>query len=218
MDETALQQSLLNAKRFMEHEKMQTESSVSEKALRQPTQVMESSVSQPINPMPHNTPIPSQTPAPSPVDLNPHSKITKKSIMDSRLPNAIKKAMIENPIPDLNAGASLNPSFINEVAQKMNSANYSVDGMRQNSNSNIKSTLKENAPQTPPIPPPVVPIVLSSLKAEIKSLITESLDELIEAKVNKLLLKSTNIKENIQLRVGSKIFTGKLSKVKTLKS
>ena len=108
-----------------------------------------------------------------------------------------------------------------EVAQKMNSQDYSIEGMRQQSNSNMKTPLMENNTQPSPIPPPSssqVSIESSSIKSEIKSLIKESLDELIEAKINKALLGSTNIKENLQLRVGNKLFTGKLSKVKTLKS
>ena len=113
---------------------------------------------------------------------------------------------------------------MNEVAEKMNNQDYSVDGMRQQSNSNIpnipnlSNVIKENNTQPSPIPPPQTSFESSSLKSEIKSMITETLDELIEAKINKALLGSTNIKENLALRVGNKVFTGKLSKVKTLKS
>ena len=56
-----------------------------------------------------------------------------------------------------------------------------------------------------------------SLKDEIKLMISESLDEIIESKVNKLLIESKNIKENLQFRIGGKVFTGKISKVKTIK-
>ena len=48
-------------------------------------------------------------------------------------------------------------------------------------------------------------------------MISESLDEIIESKVNKLLIESKNIKENLQFRIGGKVFTGKISKVKTIK-
>ena len=57
-----------------------------------------------------------------------------------------------------------------------------------------------------------------SLKDEIKLMISESLDELVESKVNKLLTESKNIKENLQFRIGGKIFTGKISKVKSIVS
>jgi len=222
MDETTLQQSLVNAARFMNHDKLQTESTVSKKAVIPETPSIPQSMGsrQPVNPMPHNTP-PMQAgsiPQQQPMDLKPHSKLTRKSIMGSNLPEAVKQAMIENPIPDINTGANLSPQFMNEVAQKMNNQDYSVDGMRQQSNSNISNIIKENNSQPSPIPPPQVPLESSSLKSEIKAIITETLDELIEAKINKALLVSTNIKENLTLRVGNKVFSGKLSKVKTLKS
>ena len=235
MDETTLQQSLLTARRFMNHDKLQTESSVSKKStIPQSTPIPESVVSrqpvsqQPVNPMPHNTPPGTQQfeqpRSAAQMDLKPHSKLTRKSIMSSNLPDAVKKAMIDNPIPDINTGANLSPQFMNEVAEKMNNQDYSVDGMRQQSNSNIpnipnlSNVIKENNTQPSPIPPPQTSFESSSLKSEIKSMITETLDELIEAKINKALLGSTNIKENLALRVGNKVFTGKLSKVKTLKS
>ena len=222
MDETTLQQSLLTARRFMNHDKLQTESSVSKKStIPQSTPIPESVVSQqPVNPMPHNTPPGTQQfeqpRSAAQMDLKPHSKLTRKSIMSSNLPDAVKKAMIDNPIPDINTGANLSPQFMNEVAEKMNNQDYSVDGMRQQSNSNIpnipnlSNVIKENNTQPSPIPPPQTSFESSSLKSEIKSMITETLDELIEAKINKALLGST--------RVGNKVFTGKLSKVKTLKS
>ena len=117
MDETTLQQSLISARRFMNHDKLQTESSVSRKEFipEHSSNSQSMSAQPPINPMPHNTP---QTPqasyqptSPSQMDLNPHSKLTRKSILSSKLPDAVKTAMINNPIPDINTGANLSPQF-----------------------------------------------------------------------------------------------------------
>ena len=51
----------------------------------------------------------------------------------------------------------------------------------------------------------------SSLKKVIKECVKEVISE------NDLLIEKTNIKENLQLRVGNKIFIGNIKSVKTVK-
>jgi hypothetical protein len=108
----------------------------------------------------------------------------------------------------------------------MNDDRYSVDSMRNTSNSSVNTIpqpIQEHRTVTPTqnnlIPSPTnLPssIDVMSLKDEIKLMISESLDELVESKVNKLLTESKNVKENLQFRIGGKIFTGKISKVKSI--
>ena len=225
-DLTSLETSLLAAKQFMNHEKLQKGVDVMSPQNTRPVQESASV------PFPQNTPQGGQPSnmahrTPSAPNMQPHSNLTEESIRKSGLPDAIKEAMISHPIPDINSGADLNPDFIDRVSKKMNSSSFSVGGMRNTANSTIQAPqshqqqpLMESQPttRTSPIPSPTRNMDSSDLKSEIKALISESLDELIESKVNKMLVESKNIKENIHFRVGNKVFTGKISKVKTLKS
>tara|TARA_R110000824_G_scaffold216470_1_gene403108 strand:- start:389 stop:556 length:168 start_codon:yes stop_codon:yes gene_type:complete len=54
------------------------------------------------------------------------------------------------------------------------------------------------------------------MKSVIKETIKESLEEMVENKVRDIL-EETNINENLSLRVGNKIFFGKINKVKSVK-
>ena len=217
-DLTSLETSLLAAKQFMNHDKLQ-KGVDSNNVMSQNSIPVQESVSVPF---PQNTP---QGPPSNMAHRAPHSNLTEESIRNSNLPSAIKEAMISHPIPDINTGADLNPDFIDRVAKKMNSSDFSIQGMRNTANSTIQSQqtqqpLMESQPttRTSPIPSPTRNMDSSDLKSEIKALISESLDELLESKVNKMLMESKNVKETIHFRVGNKVFTGKISKVKTLKS
>mgnify|MGYP003642993339 CR=1 FL=1 len=72
--------------------------------------------------------------------------------MSSHLPDAIKKMMIDNPIPDPIPTPNLSEEFINNVSKKMNSKEYSVDNMRNNSNSNVISENNVKVKSKDPIP------------------------------------------------------------------
>ena len=227
-DLTSLETSLLAAKQFMNHEKLQTGVGTNETMAPQSTRPIQETVNIPAQ-FPQNTqqhqPVNMAQRPPSPPNMSPHSNLTEESIRQSNLPSAIKEAMINHPIPDINTGADLNPDFIDRVSKKMNSDDFSIQGMRNTANSTIQAQqtqqpLRESKPQVKksPIPSPTITMDSSDLKNEIKTLISESLDELIENKVNKMLMESKNVKESIHFRVGNKIFTGKISKVKTLKS
>tara|TARA_R110001592_G_scaffold152414_2_gene379941 strand:+ start:5810 stop:6487 length:678 start_codon:yes stop_codon:yes gene_type:complete len=223
-DLSTLETSLLAAKQFMNHEKLQKGVDVNTRMAPQHSMPVQEAVSAPV-PFPQNTPQPSNMAqrAPSAPNMKPHANLTEESIRKSNLPSAIKEAMISHPIPDINTGADLNPDFIDRVAKKMNSDNFSIQGMRNTANSTIQAPtpIMESRPTTSkpsPIPSPTRNMDTSDLKSEIKALISESLDELIDNKINKVLMESKNVKENIHFRVGNKIFTGKISKVKTIKS
>ncbi len=224
-DLTSLETSLLAAKQFMNHDKLQKGIDPNSRMAPQHNIPVQESVSAPV-PFPQNTPqhqptnMAQRTPAPP--NMKPHANITEESIRKSNLPPAIKEAMISHPIPDIQTGADLNSDFINKVAKKMNSEQFSVQGMRNTANSSLSTPqpIMESrpTPKASPIPSPTRNMDSSDLKNEIKSLISQSLDELIENKINKVLMESKNVKENKHLTEGNKNFKGKISKVKTLKS
>ena len=64
----------------------------------------------------------------------PKAGLSVDKINSSNLPDAIKRAMIENPIPDVAqfTAPQLDENFINKVSQKMKSEEFSIKGMRLN--------------------------------------------------------------------------------------
>ena len=162
--------------------------------------------------MSHNIPTPS-TP-----NMNPKANMSEESIRNSKLPDAIKQAMIDNPIPDVSPTPNLSESFMDKVSQKMNSEQYSVQNMRTTANSNVgkiniptRNVVKESKD---PIPSPFeTPSVDSDL---LKDTIKECIKEIMVEE--NILMESKNIKENLQIRVGNKIFTGNIKSIKSIKS
>ena len=160
----------------------------------------------------------SQIPAERPMNMNPKAGHTKERIMESKLPDAIKNAMINNPIPTMdfnNATNKLSPEFIEEVSKKMKSQDYSVDGMRNTANSTIDIPPPSSS-STPTNIKSVAQPQSSDIRSIIKETIKESLEEIVENKVRNIL-EETSMNENLSLRVGSKIFFGKINKVKSVK-
>ena len=232
MDNNKLQQSLLNAKRFMKHDKLNVSSNktgapTQERIVNNP--VKEFKTPQATYNIPDNiseSAPPPTAPIPKPLNMKPHSGLNEERIKSSNLPPEIKKLMIENPIQDPASanGALLNDDFITKVSEKMKSNEFSVDQMRSTSNNNV----------TPPPPPPnskrktiskkakssPIPAINENFSSNLdynslKEVIKECVKEVISE--NDLLIEKTNIKENLQLRVGNKIFIGNIKSVKTVK-
>ena len=55
------------------------------------------------------------------------------------------------------------------------------------------------------------------LKSFIKEAITETLDDIVESKLNKLMESNKEISENLQIRVGDSMFIGKITDVRNVK-
>ena len=164
------------------------------------------------------------------LNMKPHSNITEEKIKSSGLPENIKKIMIENPIPDfsLNSVDRLSDDFIENVASKMNDQNYTVNGMRSTSNSQIKTKTSSeplsNNSLGIDIPSPNSKqqtisenkkVKKNDFKTLVKETIREVLDELLEEKSKELFLESKNVKDTLQIKVGKSVFYGKINKIKT---
>ena len=205
-----LEQSLLNARKFMDHSAMNKGGNRRDMTPSTPTvpNLQEAQLPKP------------QRSIPTQPNMNPKANMSEESIRNSRLPDAIKQAMIDNPIPDVSPTSNLSESFMDKVSQKMNSEQYSVGNMRNTANSNVG---KVNIPTTnivkeskniDSIPSPLNDSQLdkSTLKETIKECIKEIMVE------ENILMESKNIKENLQIRVGNKIFTGNIKSIKSVKS
>ena len=138
-------------------------------------------------------------------DLTPKSSLTEDRINKSKLPDVIKQAMINNPIPDIpfnGGGAGLSNDFLSGVQEQM-----AKQGL---------STTKPTPQNNNIVPPPITKNSQSTKKItskNLKSIIKESVKELLDESIG--LKKNSN--ENFQFRVGDRIFYGKITSSKSVK-
>ena len=120
-------------------------------------------------------------------------------INNSKLPDAIKKAMIENPIPQISLTDTLDMDFV-KGAKRL---------MEQEGVSSKKTTSPSKSPS------PVSNIDMNSIAVLIENTVRKVLDE----KLNQILTaqQTASINENLVLKVGDSIFKGKITGVNKAK-
>jgi hypothetical protein len=117
-------------------------------------------------------------------------------IMESKLPDAIKRAMIENPIPQISLNDSLDINFVERTKKLMESEGVAIKkptSKLQNNQSNNSSDL--------------IPL--------IENIVRKTVTEILDAKLNQILTaqQTLSINENLVLKVGDSIFKGKITGV-----
>lgn len=127
--------------------------------------------------------------------------ISQDAVMNSKLPDEIKKLMIENPIvqPQLN-GPTLSDDVIEGAARLMGGYNKSNDN----------STINENYKSTNN----------NDLKQMIRDVVRDTVRDVVKEELqNAGLLSESSQKTNemLSLRVGKHIFEGKVLKIKKVK-
>lgn len=125
--------------------------------------------------------------------------LTNDRIMGSKLPDAIKQLMIENPIAQptsMGGGATLSNDLVEKASRLMNNGNTPM----------TESTQRQKPQQTTP-----------SITAEdIRSIVRQTMEEVLSE--NGLLVESTSkTNEQFKFRVGQHMFEGKLSKIRKIK-
>jgi|TARA_R100001198_G_C5198123_1_gene188200 hypothetical protein len=200
-DITTLQQSLINAKKVMS--KVNT-GDYTKGNVSLPSEGNVSNISAPITEgIPQNIPSQIPTPQTKTPNLSPKANMSEERIKNSNLPDAIKQAMIDNPIPDIpfNNGTALPDDFLTEVKNKMDKQGIPTSPVQETNTSPIPSPLiKETRTKK---------ISSKNLKSIIKESVKELLDETIGLK--------TDNDENFQFRVGDRIFYGKITSSKVIK-
>ena len=118
-------------------------------------------------------------------------------INSSKLPDAIKRAMIENPIPQISLNDTLDMDFIKGAKRLMEQEGV---GKKQ---SQPKQTIVNNN------------IDMNAIAVLIENTVRKVMDE----KLNQILTASTtsSINENLVLKVGDSIFKGKITGVNKAK-
>lgn len=125
--------------------------------------------------------------------------IDVEKIKQSKLPDSIKKAMLENPIPRVSLDDGLNINLVNKAKRLMEEKGVATPESKKRANSDYSLHLTEN-----------------KLEKIIESTVRKVLDE----KINQILSAHQlgTINENLVLKVGDSIFQGKITGVKNTKS
>ena len=126
-------------------------------------------------------------------------EITQDKILSSRLPDEIKRLMIEHPIAQPK-GVGTTPTISNELVEKASRL------MSTNAAGNIVKESKTNRPTQS----------FTGLDAEtIKSIVRETVQEVLSE--NGLLIESSQkSNDTFSFKVGKHIFEGKVTKIKKI--
>lgn len=142
----------------------------------------------------------------------PVGKADPDKINQSKLPDAIKRAMIENPIPEISLNDSLDMDFVNRTRKLM----------EQDGSLPIKkvptSTGKNQQPERQQLREDSDKFrqeVPNNLESIIENCIRKVLDEKLSQILN--AQEAVAINENLVIKVGESLFSGKITKVKSSK-
>ena len=129
----------------------------------------------------------------------PIGNVNPDRIQNSKLPDAIRKAMMENPISQISLNDTLDMDFLKGAKRLMEEENVL---------SSPKTQQRQSSSVTPNID-------MNALAVLIENTVRKVMDE----KLNQILTASTtaSINENLVLKVGDSIFKGKITGVNKAK-
>ena len=140
----------------------------------------------------------------NPEDIDPSylkndtTNVSSKKIMESKLPDVIKKAMIDTPIPQISLNDSLSLDFVKNTKKLMEAEGFRVNNTTNKSiqSNNDGSLMKELTPL-------------------IENIVRKTVTEILDSKLNQILTaqQTLSINENLVLKVGDSIFKGKITGV-----
>jgi hypothetical protein len=127
--------------------------------------------------------------------------VNEEKIRNSKLPDSIKNAMIKNPIPtvdQISLSDNLDMSFLDGAKKLMEQ-----EGLSKKTTQSTKPT------------PQNTNFAGDDIKSIIRETIKDTLEEIVERKLNLLLTaqQTMSINENLVLKVGDSIFKGKVTGV-----
>lgn len=131
-----------------------------------------------------------------------NGEVNISKIQNSKLPDAIKKAMIENPIQQISLNDTLDMDFLKGAKRLMEQEGLSTKSNKQQ-------------PQAKYNQAPAQSFDMSALATLVENTVRKVLDE----KLNQILSAQTtqSINENLVLKVGDSIFKGKITGVNKAK-
>jgi len=129
-------------------------------------------------------------------------EVSKDAVLKSKLPDEIKKLMLENPIvqPQMN-GATLSDEIVDGAARLMDINKRGSDTVR------LENTQQNTS-------------INSDLKQMIRDVVRDTVRDVVREELQNSGMITENTKktnESLSLRVGSHIFEGKVLKIKKIK-
>jgi hypothetical protein len=115
-------------------------------------------------------------------------------IMESKLPDAIKKAMIDNPIPQISLNETLDMNFVQGAKRLMEQEGLTKKPQQQKQVSSTNTSIDMNA-------------IAVLIENTVRKVMDEKLNQILSAQ------QTQTINENLVLKVGDSIFKGKITGV-----
>jgi hypothetical protein len=139
----------------------------------------------------------SQTPQ-QPNTRSVSGPVNYDKIQNSKLPDAIKKAMMENPIQQISLNDTLDMDFVKGAKRLMEQEGVSPKKSQPQQRQSVSSNIDMNA---------------------IATLIENTVRKVMDEKLNQILTAQTTstINENLVLKVGDSVFKGKITGVNKAK-
>ena len=145
--------------------------------------------------------------------FDPSQPIEESRIKNSKLPDEIKKLMIEQPIvqpSSMNGGSVISDDVI-EGAQRLMNLNRSSSDQQPQSVNNLTTN-----PQQQPSPSN---FNMNEMKSMIRDVVRDTVKDVVQEELRQsgmLVESTTNSNDTIQFKVGNHLFIGRVTKVKKL--
>ena len=125
-----------------------------------------------------------------------------EKIQNSRLPDAIKKVMIESPIPQISLNDTIDMDFVKGAKRLMEQEGYG-------GKPTVKPQSRINNPtmSNSDLASMIIPIIENIVRKTVNEILDKKLDQLLTAQ------KTMSINENLVLKVGDSVFRGKITAV-----
>jgi hypothetical protein len=132
----------------------------------------------------------------------PARPVPVDKIQNSKLPDAIKKAMIDNPIPQISLSESLDMDFMKGAKRLMEQEGLSKPKQQPQQRPSQQTTSTQS-------------LDMNAIAVLIENTVRKVMDE----KLNQILSaqQTASINENLVLKVGDSIFKGKITGVNKAK-
>lgn len=144
-------------------------------------------------------------------DFDATKPLDENRILNSKLPDEIKRLMIEQPIvqPNSTGGVEISEEVIQGAQRLMGKTNKITDVPQQITN---KETITTNNQATSNVN-------ISEIKTMIRDVVRDAVRDVVKEELKEagMLVESTsNSDEVIQFKVGKHLFVGKVTKIKKL--
>jgi hypothetical protein len=124
--------------------------------------------------------------------------INTSKIQNSNLPDAIKRAMIENPIPTISLNDTLDMEVVKGAKRLMEQEGIVTKGTQKKQTQNISNGIDMNS-------------IAVMIENTVRKVLDEKLNQILTAQ------QTATINENLVLKVGDSIFKGKITGVNKAK-